>query len=434
MGKHHEERRTKGSGSIFLRRGKFVYQWQCQTGKIKTKTLNAATRDDAEKEVAEIVKEEVRLSAIDSKVAYIQQIAEAKKLLHICRVPLSEMEAAFFDHPSAPSITPEHRKNYHSTLSVFVEYAKRFNISTVADVTAEIAQGFLTFYWKRGIAPKTYNGALDILKRVFRTLNREDNPFEEFKKKQCTTEERLAFTIEQLQAIWEVLESDHYMLYKSEMIDLYKLALYTGARCGDLCLLKWTSVDLNHRIIRFVPHKIAHSSRKSVEIPISDVLFEALSKLEQTGQYVLPNVAHRYSHNPGGISRDTKKLLLAAGLTPKDEGSTRRLRAVSRLSFYGFRHTAASMLINGGVNPLVVRDMLGHSTVDMTARYTHVSLESKVKAVQNLPVLSAPKALLQTTSIAERLPLLAQQDLTRIGGWLDANLSEYQKHQLLNVL
>ena len=133
------------------------------------------------------------------------------------------------------------------------------------------------------------------------------------------------------------------MLYDRSVLELeiqyfvqlqYKLALYTGARCGDLCLLKWRAVDLEHRLIRFMPHKTATTSRKRVEIPMSDVLLEALKTITQESEYVLPRVAERYKHNPGGISRDTKKLIEAAGFQAVDDGETRRLRrnAIARNS------------------------------------------------------------------------------------------------------
>ena len=62
--------------------------------------------------------------------------------------------------------------------------------------------------------------------------------------------------------------------------------------------------------------------------------------------------AERYKRNPAGISRDTKKLIEAAGFQAVDEEETRRLRNVSHLGFHAFRHSYVSMLINSGVNPL----------------------------------------------------------------------------------
>ncbi len=430
-------RRSRGTGAIFKRNGKYLYQWKCITGKIKTKTLNAVTREEAEKEIESIQQEEIKLSAINSKITYMHQIAEAKALLHVCRIPLAELEDAFFSHPSAPSVSSKHRSNYHSVLTSFADFASRMQAEIAADVTEEIAQAYLTYYWNRGVSPKTYNSVLNILQCVFRLLSKDNNPFAEFKKKSGQIEERVPFTGGQLQKIWDTLNSPAYhRLRKEEMIVLYKLALYTGARCGDLCLLRWSSVDMQNRVIRFIPHKTAHSSHKIVEIPIGDVLFEALSSFDQSTDYVLPNVAYRYQHNSGGISRDTKKLLLAAGLKPNDTGTTRRVLAVSRMGFHAFRHTAASLMICNGVNPLVVRDLLGHTSVDMTAHYTHVNLETKREALQNLnvlPCLPQPKHN-EGKSIAEMVGELNVEKLVSLGKWLDDNLTAEQKGNLRETI
>lgn len=433
-------RRSRGTGSIFKRNGKFVYQWNCITGKIKTKTLNAETMEEAEKEIAGILEEEIKLSAIDTKIAYLHQIAEAKALLHVCRIPLTELEKAYFEHPSAPSISSKHRSNYRAVLTSFAEFASRMQAKTAADVTEEIAQAYLTHYWQKGISPKTYNNVLNILQCVFRLLSKDNNPFAEFKKKPGQIEEREAFTVEQLRQIWNTLNSaEYHMMHKEEMIVLYKLALYTGARCGDLCLLRWTSVDLHRRVIRFMPHKTSHSSRKIVEIPIGTNLYESLASLDQSTEFVLPNVAFRYQHNSGGISRDTKKLLMAAGLKPNDTGTSRRLLAVSRMGFHAFRHTAASLMISSGVNPLVVRDLLGHTTVDMTANYTHINLETKREALQNLnvlPCLTKPESRTdgQMETFAGLLTRLPPEKLSVIGQWLEDNLTSEQKENLVSHL
>ena len=436
--KNKTTRRTRGTGAIFKRNGKFLYQWKCITGKIKTKTLRAGTLEEAEKEIESILQEEIKLSAIDSKITYMHQIAEAKALLHVCRVPLTELEDAFFSHPSAPTVSPKHRSNYHSILTSFADFASRMQAKIAADVTEEIAQAYLTYYWNRGVSPKTYNSVLNMLQCVFRLLCKDNNPFAEFKKRPGQIEERVPFTVEQLQKIWETLNSPTYhMLHKEEMIVLYKLALYTGARCGDLCLLRWSSVDMQNRVIRFMPHKTAHSSHKIVEIPIGDVLYEALSSLDLSTDYVLPNVAYRYQHNSGGISRDTKKLLVAAGLKPNDSGTTRRVLAVSRMGFHGFRHTAASIMICNGVNPLVVRDLLGHTSVDMTAHYTHVNLETKREALQNLnvlPCLPQPKLIGGEKPISEIIRELSTEKLATLGQWLDDNLTINQRERLRELL
>ena len=426
-------------GSVVRRSNYFHWRYRDISGKSTSRVIKNANgvkvTDLAEAEAiaAQWSEELFALHQLKTKEQVIQQIAEVKDLLHLCKEPIENIEQLFFDHPSAPEISPHHRGNYHSTLNRLIEFTSGCGVKTVADVTENIAQAFLSYNWKRGISAKTYNSNLDVLKRVFRLLCKDQNPFADFKKKPGCAEMRQAFTTEQLQKIWETLQSPEYhILYKEEMMVLYKLALYTGARCGDLCLLKWQAVDLEHRLIRFVPHKTATTSRKRVEIPMSDVLFEALNTIPQTSEYVLPQVAERYKRNPGGISRDAKKLIEAAGFQAVDEGENRQLRNVSRLCFHAFRHSYVSMLINSGVNPLVVRDLVGHTTVDMTARYTHVALDTKVNAVKALPTLGEKPT--QSTPFAEAISNLPPAKLPQLATVLEALLTAEQQEYLLQQL
>ena len=47
-------------------------------------------------------------------------------------------------------------------------------------------------------------------------------------------------------------------------------------------------------------------------------------------------------------------------------------------------HTFASRLLERGVDIMTVKELLGHSTVTVTMRYTHSDLASKVVAVGKL--------------------------------------------------
>ncbi len=53
------------------------------------------------------------------------------------------------------------------------------------------------------------------------------------------------------------------------------------------------------------------------------------------------------------------------------------------------RHTCASWLLQNGVDLVVVAQVLGHSTLEMTSRYAHAALNTTQSAVQRLPRLDA---------------------------------------------
>jgi integrase len=55
------------------------------------------------------------------------------------------------------------------------------------------------------------------------------------------------------------------------------------------------------------------------------------------------------------------------------------------LSFHSLRHTAVSLLKDAGVADAVVMAIVGHSSVAMSHRYTHVGKEALQRATAKLP-------------------------------------------------
>lgn len=64
-------------------------------------------------------------------------------------------------------------------------------------------------------------------------------------------------------------------------------------------------------------------------------------------------------------------------------GACRRA-GIKDLRFHDLRHTFASRLIEKGVDIIKVKELLGHSTVKVTERYTHSNREERKKAVELL--------------------------------------------------
>lgn len=82
------------------------------------------------------------------------------------------------------------------------------------------------------------------------------------------------------------------------------------------------------------------------------------------------------------VHRLVKKHLLAAGLDP-DQFSAHKLR-----------HTAATMMLSGGVDVKTVQEVLGHENLNTTQIYTHIeSTELKIAAEANpISKLNFPKS------------------------------------------
>ena len=436
--KSTQKRRTKGSGSLFQKRGRFIYKHRDPAlGRIVYKTLYdddgspVSDRKTAERIIEDMEREDRSLSRIERKIEYITQVAEYKKIITRCRVCIGNISTAYEQHPAHTTGQMPHKVAAMKFIQQCFPKDK-----LLADLTPEDAQACMNAYWKTGVSPKSYNARLQILKMIFRMFLGDDSPFENLKAKSFYMESREPFTIPQLERIWQTLTSDEFhLLHKEEMKCLYLLALYTGARCGDLCLLKKHSVDMQGRIINFTPSKTIHSSGAKVQIPIAEALYIALFPFinddTETSPYVLPHVAERYTRNPAGIAKDTKRLLEAAGLhTVEQSHDPHRMLPVIRYSFHSFRHTFSTLAANRGVSIRTVQELLGHSSEKMTAHYTHIGLQTKVQAIEALPDLVSVKCSPQGRSLAELISGLSASELFRLGAWLDEHLTETQCEEL----
>ncbi len=143
-------------------------------------------------------------------------------------------------------------------------------------------------------------------------------------------------------------------------------------RRGEIFNLKWENLDLDRRLIKVEKTK----SGKLRFIPINNTLFEELLKLKgknEDSPYVFFNPETRKPF------RDVSAAFKGACRRAKIEG----------LRFHDLRHTFASRLIELGADIVTVQNLLGHSTVTTTQRYTHANDDRKKRAVDLLGTKSS---------------------------------------------
>lgn len=142
-------------------------------------------------------------------------------------------------------------------------------------------------------------------------------------------------------------------------------ALHTGFRRGELLSLRWSDIDLENGLITVQAGYAKNGERRA--IPISRTLRAVLE-----GSHVERSNTHHVFRNRHGGSY----------LSP-----TRGfVRAVERAGiidfrFHDLRHTFASRLVMGGQDIRTVQELLGHKSITMTLRYSHLSPTHRAKAV-----------------------------------------------------
>lgn len=155
------------------------------------------------------------------------------------------------------------------------------------------------------------------------------------------------------------------------------LGLRTGLRRGELLALKWSSVDLERRVIsvqdNFVEGRVLPPKNNRIrQVPMTPDLWYELTALERRGGIVFSN---RYGNM---IDECTASKRLGAHCVAQ---------GVRPVGWHMLRHTFASQLVSRGVSIRTVQAFLGHTTVQMTERYAHLAPSSLRDAVL---VLSDP--------------------------------------------
>ncbi|MEU9841542.1 site-specific integrase [Actinomadura sp. NPDC048032] len=176
---------------------------------------------------------------------------------------------------------------------------------------------------------------------------------------------------------------------------LYALALRTGLRKGELLGLCWEDLDLNSGTasirrslqrtrtggLTHLPTKTLASERR-IALPTECIRSLKEHRQQQDKEREIAGSAWRDSGlvfttptgrplDPANLTRRFRSLLSRAGL--------RRIR------FHDLRHSTATLLLEQGVDLVVIKELLGYAHIGVTAGvYAHVRLRLQRQAIDRL--------------------------------------------------
>lgn len=149
--------------------------------------------------------------------------------------------------------------------------------------------------------------------------------------------------------------------------DIVVFALNTGLRKGEIFNLNFSNINMNERIIFIIDSK----SNKNRIIPMNDPVYDILCKKINKSN-INENIF--YGKNKRSFINAVNKAGLNNGITDRRQ----------KVVFHTLRHTFASWLVQDGVPLAVVSKLLGHSTINLTMRYTHLAPTQYRQAVNLL--------------------------------------------------
>ncbi len=205
-------------------------------------------------------------------------------------------------------------------------------------------------------APATIKQILILIKRIYnwsieQGLYNGDNPCHSVAVPKFDNKVTNPLDQNGLNSLFKVLKSWD----NQRAVLVIRFALYSGKRKGEILKLTWDCVDLQNQ---FVHLKATNTkNKKNQTIPINNNCMSILRQCYKlkSSEFVFPSTSGNYYST---FDRTWRRIRKKAGLT---------------IRFHDLRHTYASYLASSGkVDIYTLKELLGHSTIEMTQRYAHL--------------------------------------------------------------
>jgi integrase len=181
---------------------------------------------------------------------------------------------------------------------------------------------------------------------------------------------------EEAQTLLEDLQGRDLGTYRMAAI-----SLFMGLRAGEIFNLKWKSVDQGNGLLWVMDGK----SGKSRPVYMPDQVKKLFQEMTagDPEELVFPGPEGKPLREITYYFRTSVKYLkFNEGITDRRE----------RFSFHSLRHTAASFLILSGVDLYTIKEILGHQSIALTERYSHLANRALQAAAQKMPDLTRKAA------------------------------------------
>ena len=359
-------RRGNGEGSIYFRKSDEKWVGSITLENRKRRVFYGKTRKEVQEKL---------------KVALREQ--QQGTLVTAPRQTLARFLTDWLENSQKQSVRPRTYERYEELVRLHI--APALGRYELQKLSAQHLQAFYAKKSEEGLSATTINHFHNVLHKALDTAMKWNlvarNVCDLVSPPRRKQFEVHPLTLEQVHKLLSVVEGHG-------MEALFKLALATGLRRGEMMGLKWLDINFDagvlqvRRILSRVPSKMpgkgyveaepkTQKSRRS--IVIAPFALEALkqhrerqleAKLQagtawQEHDYVFCTSIGTHLNPTRDMLDQLKALLKKAGLPD--------------IRFHDLRHSAATLLLSVGVHPKVVQEVLGHSQISITMDvYSHV--------------------------------------------------------------
>ncbi|WP_055108107.1 tyrosine-type recombinase/integrase [Paenibacillus ihumii] len=169
--------------------------------------------------------------------------------------------------------------------------------------------------------------------------------------------------------------------YRNRNLAIFLLMGYCGLRVGEV-----HRMNLSHFKKEKGTLEVLGKGRKWNEIPLPDLVVEYLAKVEKDRIQPYSSREEAFFVSQKGRRLSIRQIQkIAAGVFDAFKQDHPHLSDLN-LSCHKLRHSFATMLLRNNVDIRVVKELLGHASIETTMIYTHINDEQKRSAMTAIEV------------------------------------------------
>jgi len=225
---------------------------------------------------------------------------------------------------------------------------------------------------KEGYAPATVKHALVLIRQIYNkaimwNLYRGESPVKRVKMPTISNQRTRFLSIEEADTLLNALRA------KSQQVhDMALLSLHSGMRFGEIAGLKVHDVDLTNGLVNISDPKNKRPRRAYMTAAVKDMFQARIPTGAKSNDLIFPDEKGKKMEF---VSKTFPRVVDALGLN-KGVKDPRQ-----KVTFHSLRHTFASWLALQGEQIQTISELLGHRTLQMTMRYSHLTPDHRKAAI-----------------------------------------------------
>jgi integrase len=228
---------------------------------------------------------------------------------------------------------------------------------------------------------RTVQYCLAVIRQVFNLaralgIYQGDNPVSKVKKPSVDNRRLRFLTREEADLLLAELKKRSQQLH-----DIALLSLHTGMRAGEIFNLTWDCIDFEQEQILIKDPKNKSNRYAFMTTEVKEML-ERRYQGQLNGLVFTDRKGNKIKEVSNSFARAVKEIGLNEGIEDKRQ----------KVVFHTLSHTYASWLVENGTDLYTVKELMGHKTLAMTERYSHLGQNTLKQAVQRLnKAINRPK-------------------------------------------